>query len=120
LKYDQPGHPWEARPGEWLAYVFLDDQLVNTELIRRGLGRFSHDWSPMRYVTEMRQAESEARDARRGLWDRIKEPAPPPPPPPVYDNYDWGGDQGYDDPGTDRGDNGGEVNVYRREYEREQ
>ena len=73
LEYDQPGHPWEAEHGEWLAYVFLDDKLVNAELLRRGLGRFSMNWSPIRHVNELRRAESEAGTAQRGMWGRIEQ-----------------------------------------------
>ncbi|HUT52085.1 MAG TPA: thermonuclease family protein [bacterium] len=118
LEYDQPGHPWGAGWGELLAYVHLNDKLVNAELIRRGLGRFSMNWNPIRHAAEMQKAESEARDAKRGLWGRIKEYVPPRPQT-RDDDYDRGRDRGYDDSGDDRDDGGREVNIYRREYERD-
>ncbi len=59
------------RKGCWLAYVFVDDQLLNEELIRAGWGQcdlVTGDATARQRA--FRQAESEARRAGRGIWRR--------------------------------------------------
>ena len=55
--------------GRFLAYVWVDDQLLNEELLREGLAKFLPQYP---YSSEMkrrfRQAEQEAKDAHRGIW----------------------------------------------------
>ncbi len=62
------------RFGRFLAYVFVDDQMLNEELIRQGLAtartEFNYSSSMKR---RFRQAEEEARLAGRGIWSS---PAP--------------------------------------------
>ena len=54
--------------GRVLAYVIRDDGLfVNAELLRAGLARISARFH-LRRLDELRQAEGEARCARRGMW----------------------------------------------------
>ena len=59
--------------GRTLAFVWLGDRMLNEELLREGLAR----WEPhFNYASAMktrfRKAESEARDARRGVWSKGK------------------------------------------------
>ena len=57
------------RYGRFLAYVWIDDQLLNETLLRAGLAKFLPDYpysSTMK--TRFRQAEQEAKDAHRGIW----------------------------------------------------
>jgi micrococcal nuclease len=63
------------RYGRYLAYVYVDDRMLNEELVRAGLARFEphFDYSTT-MKTRFRRAEAEARAARRGLW------SPPPAP----------------------------------------
>lgn len=62
------------RFGRFLAYVFVGDQMLNEELIRRGLAtartEFNYSSSMKR---RFRRAEEEARLAGRGIWSS---PAP--------------------------------------------
>ena len=57
------------RFGRFLAYVFVDDQMLNEELIRQGLATAQTEFN---YSSSMkrrfRQAEGEARLAGRGIW----------------------------------------------------
>ena len=57
------------RFGRFLAYVYVDDQMLNEELIRQGLAtartEFNYSSSMKR---RFRQAEEEARLAGRGIW----------------------------------------------------
>lgn len=55
--------------GRILAYVYVDGQFLNEELIRAGMGRaITHFPFSASMKRRFRQAEEEARDARRGLW----------------------------------------------------
>lgn len=54
--------------GRLLAYVIRDDDVdVNAELLRAGLARISARY-PLRRLSELQSAESEAQSARRGMW----------------------------------------------------
>lgn len=73
LEYDGEGAAWTARD-EMLAYVFIDGRFVQEELVRQGLGRFSGEWGPARFVEELRRAESQAREAGLGIWsEKVEE-----------------------------------------------
>ena len=57
------------RYGRLLAYVWVDDRLLNEELVRAGLAQFEPQY---RYAEPMkrrfRAAQNEARAAQRGIW----------------------------------------------------
>jgi micrococcal nuclease len=54
--------------GRTLAFIFLEDgTLLNAEIIRQGYGHAFTRY-PFSRMEEFRRLESEARDARRGLW----------------------------------------------------
>jgi micrococcal nuclease len=63
------------RYGRFLAYVYKGDRMLNEELLRAGLARAQLQY---RYSDAMkrrfREAEQEARDARRGIWSELAEP----------------------------------------------
>lgn len=52
-----------------LRYVWVDDTLINLELVKRGFA-YSYSYPPdIKYQDLFVQAQQEARDAKRGLWD---------------------------------------------------
>jgi len=61
--------------GRMLAYVWVDDQLLNEELLRAGLARYEH-W--YRFAEPMKrrfsQAQTEAKQAHRGIWSKRQNP----------------------------------------------
>jgi micrococcal nuclease len=60
-----------------LAYVFLGTgDFVNARLVREGLARAAAR-TPLRYWTELRRAEDEARTLGRGMWGERPRPVPP-------------------------------------------
>jgi len=103
LRYDSPGEPFseEAKNlnqhlvgekkirlefdnerydpyGRTLAYVFVDDVLVNEELVRVGFARAFIIQPNDKYAERIIQAQEEAKRERRGIWsalDAIKSPA---------------------------------------------
>jgi micrococcal nuclease len=66
LEFDAERHDKYDR---LLAYVYLDDWLLNEELIRAGLGRAitNHPYSEA-MKRRFRAAEHEAKEAQRGIW----------------------------------------------------
>lgn len=56
------------RFGRTLAYLYLEDgRCVNLEVISQGFG-YAFTRYPFRYKSRFKQAERDARQARRGLW----------------------------------------------------
>lgn len=57
------------RYDRFLAYVYVEDRMLNEELVRAGLARASHyPGDSPQIARRLRQAEEAARQARRGLW----------------------------------------------------
>ncbi len=57
------------KDGILLAYLYIDEQLLNAELVRQGLAHeetHAADSGPL--VRQIKQAEAEARQYGRGLW----------------------------------------------------
>jgi micrococcal nuclease len=55
--------------GRWRAYVFVDDVMLNEELVRQGLAWVDHyRGDNTSLARRIRKAEAEARAASRGLW----------------------------------------------------
>jgi micrococcal nuclease len=54
--------------GRLLAYVYCDDVFVNAELIRQGYGSVMIISPNTRHAEHFLKLESEAREAKRGLW----------------------------------------------------
>lgn len=56
--------------GVLLAYVYLDDALVNARLVQQGLAHVAtHPGDSSSIVTQLKRAEAAARDAGRGMWN---------------------------------------------------
>jgi micrococcal nuclease len=60
------------RFGRHLAYVWVDDRMLNEELIRAGLGRYEpHFHYSQAMKRRFREAQREAREAHRGIWSQM-------------------------------------------------
>lgn len=56
------------RHGRLLAYVWVDDLMVNAELVRRGYAEVMTVPPNVRYQALFLRLQREAREAARGLW----------------------------------------------------
>lgn len=57
------------RYGRYLAYVYVDRQMLNEELVRQGLARVSiYPGDSESMGRKLRSAEDEAKQLRRGIW----------------------------------------------------
>jgi micrococcal nuclease len=70
---------WETRDryGRLLAYVWINDTMVNLEMVRCGYARTMVIPPNVRYARRFASAEAEARSAQLGLWSEggLNEPA---------------------------------------------
>ncbi|AMA71837.1 MULTISPECIES: thermonuclease family protein [Aneurinibacillus] len=69
------------RYGRWLRYVYLDvkdgkGEFFNGTLVRSGLARLATFPPNVKYVDQIREWQTEAREAERGVWKNIKEAFP--------------------------------------------
>ena len=65
------GHELKDDYGRWLAFVWVEDRLLNEELVREGLSpavTYSLRSAPMK--RRLLAAQTEAQAARRGIWSR--------------------------------------------------
>jgi micrococcal nuclease len=63
---------WQERDryGRLLAYVYLlDGTFLNAEIIKQGYGS-AYTRFPFKYLDEFREYEREARENKRGLWNK--------------------------------------------------
>lgn len=67
LEFERPGEPTRDRYGRLLAFVFVNDRLINYEMVRLGWSDFYTDYGRGRYALPLEYAESDARANRRGL-----------------------------------------------------
>jgi micrococcal nuclease len=59
--------------GRWLAYVYVDDAMLNEELVRRGLASVSvYPGDSASIERQLRKAEDEAKKNGRGIWSRSR------------------------------------------------
>ncbi len=56
--------------GEAWAYVFSENQMINTLLLERGLAKLRPAPEEMTYAARLEAAEDKARTAKRGVWRR--------------------------------------------------
>ncbi len=53
-----------------MRYVFLEDgTFLSPEIVKQGFG-FAYTRFPFKYLDEFRRYEREAREQRRGLWEK--------------------------------------------------
>lgn len=60
------------RYGRWLAYVFINDKMVNEELLRNGYATVYIRRPNTRYLDRLKAAEQEAKENKRGIWSDQK------------------------------------------------
>jgi len=54
--------------GRLLGYVFVDDLLINEEIVRQGLARVLFIGPNRKYENRILNAQKEAQDSKRGIW----------------------------------------------------
>jgi len=65
LEYDVQTHD---RYGRWLAYVYVDGEMVNTKLVEEGYAQLLTIPPNVKYTARFQRLAEDARQQRRGLW----------------------------------------------------
>jgi micrococcal nuclease len=68
LAYDKPGVEKRDGFGRLLAFVMINNENANIEMVRRGWSKFFTKYGKGRFREQFEQAEKEARENHRGLW----------------------------------------------------
>lgn len=68
LEFESNDKPFQDRSQRLIAYVFDDDEHVNVDMVRRGVAPFFTRYGEGRFGDDFKAAESEARQAKRGVW----------------------------------------------------
>lgn len=56
--------------GRNLAWVFVDDKLLQEQLIQKGYAKVAYLYSDYKYTGRLQKAEKEAKAQELGLWDK--------------------------------------------------
>ncbi|MCR0385232.1 thermonuclease family protein, partial [[Clostridium] innocuum] len=56
--------------GRCLAWVFVDDELLQEKLIRKGYAKVAYLYDEYTYTGRLQKAEKEAKERELGLWDK--------------------------------------------------
>lgn len=63
-----PNREEKDKYGRYLSYVYLGDVFVNESLLQDGYAREYTFGKPYQYQKEFREIESQAKEAKKGLW----------------------------------------------------
>jgi len=69
---ERDGHFKPDRFGRTLAYIRINELLINAEIIRHGHSMWVTQWGRGRFSVEMREAEFEAETKKRGLFAKYE------------------------------------------------
>lgn len=58
----------EDNYGRHLVYVFVDDKLLQSEILKQGYGKVAYVYANYKYLNEMKRAEIYARDNALNVW----------------------------------------------------
>lgn len=68
LEYD--GNDKEDKYGRILAFIWVDGELLEEKLIEQGLGKVAYVYGDYAHVDKLREAESYAKNAEKGIWSK--------------------------------------------------
>ncbi|HPA47979.1 MAG TPA: thermonuclease family protein [bacterium] len=68
LEFEESGKEARDVYGRLLAYLFVGDLNVNTELVRQGWSKHFTKYGRGKYAEQFESAEQEAQSAKRGVW----------------------------------------------------
>jgi endonuclease YncB( thermonuclease family) len=68
LRFEEPGELDQDRTCRILAYLVADGKNANLEMVRQGAAKYLTRYGQGRYPEAFGQAQTEARQANRGVW----------------------------------------------------
>lgn len=72
LQYD-PKSDETDKYGRVLAWVFVDDELLQEKLIREGLAEVKYDYDDYLYTNDLKSLEVLAQDSHMGIWSIVSD-----------------------------------------------
>ncbi len=71
LEYDSKSNETD-KYGRVLAWVYVDDELLNDELIKNGYGKVAYLYAKYKYVDILQVHEKKAQSSQLGIWNNEK------------------------------------------------
>lgn len=69
IEYDNKSER-KDRYGRNLGWVFLDDKLLQKDLVENGYAKVDYIYDKYKYVEELKEIEKKAKEAKKGLWQK--------------------------------------------------
>ncbi len=69
IEYDNKSER-KDRYGRNLGWVFLDDKLLQKDLVENGYAKVDYIYDKYKYVEELKNLEKQAKEAKKGLWQK--------------------------------------------------
>ena len=69
IEYDNKSER-KDRYGRNLVWVFLDDKLLQKDLVENGYAKVDYIYDKYKYVEELKNLEKQAKEAKKGLWQK--------------------------------------------------
>ena len=73
LEYDSNSDK-EDKYGRVLAWVFVDNELLQNSIIAKGYGKVAYLYNDYKYTEILKKSEIEAKEKELGVWGEYKEP----------------------------------------------
>ncbi len=58
----------EDKYNRWLAYVYVDEKMVNEEILKQGYAKLLSIPPNTKYYVRLKTAQTQANEAKRGIW----------------------------------------------------
>ena len=71
LEYDGNSDK-EDKYGRLLAFIYVDNELLQKKLIENGLAKVAYIYGDYAYVSELREVENKAKEEKKGIWQDIE------------------------------------------------
>ena len=69
IEYDNKSER-KDRYGRNLGWVFLDDKLLQKDLVENGYAKVDYIYDKYKYVEELKNLEKQAKESKKGLWQK--------------------------------------------------
>ena len=69
IEYDNKSER-KDRYGRNLGWVFLDDKLLQKDLVENGYAKVDYIYDKYKYVEKLKEIEKKAKEAKKGLWQK--------------------------------------------------
>jgi micrococcal nuclease len=71
LEYDEASDKTD-KYGRVLGWIFIDDSLLQKELVSMGYAKVDYIYGEYKYVDEIKKVEEKAKEEKLGIWDKEK------------------------------------------------